>query len=146
MTKHTNESNTNVIPRDSRDLERVVLDLHADGKCGRAAAEYNLVKAGAIEVASGHVPGHLREDDVFFEHSEWKLTEVGKRASTNTLRRIILRDPPLEIALWDAMNEARDVADNCGGCEPDDPLLLEHRRLLAHLLDRGERIRAAGHI
>jgi hypothetical protein len=65
MTKHTNESNTNVIPRDSRDLERVVLDLHSDAKFGRAAAEYNLVKAGAIEVASEHVPGHLRDDDVF---------------------------------------------------------------------------------
>ena len=57
-----------------------------------------------------------------------------------------MRDPPLEIALGDAMNEARDVADNCGGCEPDDPFLLDHRRLLAHLLDRVERIRAAGHI
>ena len=146
MTKHTNESNTNVIPRDSRDLERVVLDLHADGKCGRGAAEYNLVKAGAIEVASEHVPGHLRDDDVFFEHSKWKLTELGRSASTNTLRSIILQDPPLEIALWDAMFEARDVGDNCGGCEPDDPLLLEHRRLLAHLLDRVERIRTAGHI
>ena len=80
----------------------------------------------------------------------WKSTTTSRRkgrsASTDTLRSIILQDPLLEIALWDAMNEARDVADNCGGCEPDDPLLLEHRRLLAHLLDRVERIRAAGHI
>jgi hypothetical protein len=119
------------------------LDLHSDAKCGRAAAEYNLVKAGAIEVASGHVPGHLRLDNVFFEHSEWKLTEFGKRASTAALTGIILQDPPLEIALWDAMFEARDVADNCGGCEPDDPLVLEHRRLPAHLLERVGRIRAA---
>jgi hypothetical protein len=126
------------------ELERLVLDLYSDGRCGRAAAEYNLVKAGAIEVASGHVPGHLREDDVFFEHSEWKLTELGKRASAESLTSIILRDPPLEIALWDAMNEARDVADNCGGCEPDDPLLLDHRHLLAHLLERVERIRSSG--
>jgi hypothetical protein len=51
-------------------------------------------KAGAIEVASGHVPGHLRDDDVFFEHSEWKLTEMGKRASTAALTGIILQDPP----------------------------------------------------
>ena len=90
--------------------------------------------------------GCSRDDDVFFEHSKWKLTELGRSASTDTLRSIILQDPPLEIALWDAMFEARDVGDNCGGCEPDDPLLLEHRRLLAHLLDRVERIRAAGHI
>jgi hypothetical protein len=124
-------------------LESFVLDIHADAKCGRAAAEYNLVKAGAIEVASGHVPGHLREDNVFFEHSGWKLTELGKCASEAALREVILRDPPLEIALWDALSEARDVADNCGGCKPDDSLVLNHRRILDHLLDRVERIRAA---
>jgi hypothetical protein len=139
-TSRDNKSRTD----ETIELERFVLDLHSDGKCGRAAAEYNLVKAGAIEVASGHVPGHLRDDDVFFEHSEWKLTEMGKRASTAALTGIILQDPPLEIALWDAMKEARDVADNCGGCEPDDPLLLDHRRILAHLLERVERVRAAG--
>jgi hypothetical protein len=151
MSKRTNANDRNPTSRSQNngaigELERLVLALHADGKCGRAATEYNLVKAGAIEVASEHVPGCLRDDDVFFEHSKWKLTELGRSASTNTLRSIILQDPPLEIALWDAMFEARDVGDNCGGCEPDDPLLLEHRRLLAHLLDRVERIRAAGHI
>jgi hypothetical protein len=145
MSKRTNANDRNPTSRSQNnraigELERLVLALHADGKCGRGAAEYNLVKAGAIEAASAHVPGHLREDDVFFEHSEWKLTEVGKRASTNTLRSIILQDPP------NAMFEARDVGDNCGGCEHDDPLLLDHRRLLALLLDRVERIRAAGHI
>jgi hypothetical protein len=146
MTERKNENKLNRMPRNARDLELLVLDLHADGKCGRAAAEYNLVKAGALEVASEHVPGHLRDNDVVFEHSEWKLTELGRTANTETLTGIILRDPPLEIALWDAMNEARDVGDNCGGCGPDDPLLLEHRRLLANLLDRVEHIRAAGHV
>jgi hypothetical protein len=125
-------------------LELFVLDLHADAKCGRAAAEYNLVKAGAIETSAGHVPGNLREDNVFFEHSEWKLTELGRRAGESALTEIILRDPPLEIALWDAMFAARDVADNCWDCEPDDPLVLDHRHVLDHLLDRVERIRAAG--
>ena len=149
MSKRTNANDRNPTSRSQNngaigELERLVLALHADGKCGRAAAEYNLVKAGAIEVASEHVPGCLRDDDVFFEHSKWKLTELGRSASTDTLRSIILQDPLLEIALWDAMNEARDVADNCGGCEPDDPLLLDHRRILAHLLERVERIRAAG--
>ena len=151
MSKRTNANDRNPTSRSQNngaigELERLVLALHADGKCGRAAAEYNLVKAGAIEVASERVPGCLRDDDVFFEHSAWRLTELGRSASTDTLRSIILQDPPLEIALWDAMNEARDVGDNCGGCKPDDPLLLEHRRLLADLLDRVERIRAAGHI
>jgi hypothetical protein len=144
MTKYKEDNNINSMPRNKRDLEQVVFDLHSDAKCGRAAAEYNLVKAGAIEVALGHVPGHLRDDDVFFERSEWRLTEFGRSASTTTLTGIILQDPPLEIALWDAMNEARDVADDCGGCEPDDPLLLDHRCILTHLVERVERIRAAG--
>jgi hypothetical protein len=106
MPKSNPMSHNNPTSRDNKsrtgktiELERLVLDLHADGKCGRAAAEYNLVTAGAIEVASEHVPGHLRDDDVFFEHSKWKLTELGRSASTDTLRSIILQDPPLEIAL-----------------------------------------------
>jgi hypothetical protein len=102
------------------------------------------VKAGAIEVASGHVPGHLREDDVFFEHSEWKLTELGGRAGTAPLTSIILQDPPLEIAIWDAMFEARNVANVFRGCDPNDPSLLQRRRMLAHLLERVDRVRAAG--
>jgi hypothetical protein len=48
-----------------------------------------------------------------------------------------------EIALWDAMFEARDIAESCGGCEPNDPLVLQQRDILAHLLDRVERIREA---
>ena len=58
------------------------------------------------------------------------------------LERIVLRDPPLEIALWDAKDKAADVADNCGG-EPGDPILMTHQRILAHLEKRAERIVAA---
>jgi hypothetical protein len=151
MSKRTNAYDPNLDSRSQNggaidELQQLVFDLHANGECGRAAAEYNLVKGGVIEVASEHVPGHLRDNDVFFEHSEWKLTELGRTANTEALTSIILQNPPLEIALWDAMNEARDVGDNCGGCESDDPVLLDHRRLLANLLDRVERVRAAGHI
>jgi hypothetical protein len=32
------------------ELKQFAMDLYCDGRCGRAAAEYNLVKAGAIEV------------------------------------------------------------------------------------------------
>jgi hypothetical protein len=146
-TSRNNKRRTNATTQDSAavgELKHFVMDLYCDGRCGRAAAEYNLVKAGAIEVASGHVPGHLREDDVFFARSEWKLTELGKRAGTAPLTSIILQDPPLEIALWDAMREARNVADNCGGREPDDPSVLQRRRMLAHFLERVDRVRAAG--
>jgi hypothetical protein len=100
MSKRTNANDRNPTSRSQNngaigELERLVLALHADGKCGRAATKYNLVKAGAIEVASEHVPGCLRDDDVFFEHSKWKLTELGRSASTNTLRSIILQIHPL---------------------------------------------------
>jgi hypothetical protein len=63
-------------------------------------------------------------------------------ATTAELQRIMLRDPPLEIALADMELEAEDVADNCGGCEPGDELLLEHKRILDHLRMRVERIAA----
>jgi hypothetical protein len=43
----------------------------------------------------------------------------------------------------DAKDEADDVADDCGACEPDDPILLAHQRILAHLKERVERILAA---
>jgi hypothetical protein len=116
MSNRTNTNNINKAPRSKKsgtdeargndteigELESFVLDLHADAKCGRAGAEYNLAEAYVIDVAAGHVPGHLRDDDVCFERSEWKLTEWGQCVSTALLTTIILRDPPLEIALWDA--------------------------------------------
>jgi hypothetical protein len=96
-----------------------------------------------IAVSFGHVAGEMRYGDNYWEDTRWMLTELGKRTSMAQLRRIVVRDPPLDIALRDAEDEARDVADDCGGCEPDDPDLLMHRRILAHLRDRVERIRAA---
>jgi hypothetical protein len=146
MTEPTNEDNINLMPRNTKDIELFVLDLHSDAKCGLGSGGVQSCEGGCDRGGLRTCARNLRDDDVFFEHSRWKLTEPGRSASTDTLRSIILQDPPLEIALWDAMFEARDVGDNCWGCEPDDPLLSEHRRLLAHLLDRVERIRAAGHI
>jgi hypothetical protein len=109
------------------------------------------VKAGMIEVASGHVPGHLREAEPFWESSKWKLTKSGSGASIASLTGIILQDPPLEIAA----DEARDVAGACGGCEPDDPRCdavparrrpnwLESDTKNAHLLANGSRRRYPG--
>jgi hypothetical protein len=59
------------------------------------------------------------------------------------LERIILRDPPLEIAQWDLKDEADDVAGDCGNCEAGDPVLVTHYRILAQLGMRVERILAA---
>jgi hypothetical protein len=85
----------------------------------------------------------MRDGDNSWEDTRWMVTELGKRTSMPELKRIVLRDPPLDVALRDAEEEACDVADDCGGCEPDDPILLMHERILAHLRDRVERIRAA---
>jgi hypothetical protein len=57
------------------------------------------------------------------------LTERDRRTSMTDLQHIILCDPPLEIALWDAKDEAADVAGDCGG-EPGDPILVNHQRIL----------------
>jgi hypothetical protein len=117
--------------------------LYFDAKCGHAGAEYNLERAGMIAMIFGHAAGQMRNGDNYWEDTRWMLTELGRRTSMAQLRRIVLRDPPLDVALGDAEEEARDVADDCGGCEADDPDLLMHRCILAHLRDRVERIRAA---
>ena len=117
--------------------------LYFDAKCGHAGAEYNLEREGMIAMIFGHVAGQMRNGDNYWEDTRWMVTELGKRTSMAQLRRIVLRDPPLDVALRDAEEEACDVADDCGGCEPDDPNLLMHERILAHLRDRVERIRAA---
>jgi hypothetical protein len=127
-----------------RNLEKLILRLYWDAKCGRAAAEYNLKEAGKIEMLSGHVAGQMRDGDNFWDDCRWTVTERGRSTGMAELELIILRDPPLEIALWDAKDEAADVADGCGGgCEPRDPFLLKHQRILAHLEKRAERILAA---
>ena len=124
-----------------RKLDELISRLYYDAKCGRAAAEYNLENAGMIEMISGHVAGQMRDGDNFWDDCRWTLTERGKRTSMADLQRIIMRDPPLEIALWDAKDEGADVADNCGG-EPGDPILVTHQRILAYLEKRAERILA----
>jgi hypothetical protein len=117
-------------------------DLYYDLKCGNGAAECNLEAAGMIEMIFGHVAGKLRFGDNPWTDGRWTLTERGVHSSIVDLKRIMLRDPPLEIAMSDAELEADDVADNCGGCEPDDELLLFHRCILESLRVRAERIAA----
>jgi hypothetical protein len=124
-------------------IDELISRLYWDAKCGRAAAEYNLKKAGMIEMMSGHVAGQMRDGDNFWDDCRWTLTKRGRCTSMADLQRIILCDPPLEIAKWDAKDEAADVAGGCGGCEPGDPILVAHQRILAHLDKRAERILAA---
>ena len=109
---------------------------------GYGAAEYNLANAGMIEMIFGHTAGKYHKDENTWTDGRWTLTQLGRQASMAELERIIVQDPPLEIALADAELEAEDVADNCGGCEPGDELLLEHKRILDYLRRRVERIAA----
>jgi hypothetical protein len=124
-------------------LDELISRLYWDAKCGRAAAEYNLEKAGIIDMISGHVAGQMHDGDNFWDDLRWTVTKRCGRTSTADLQCIILRDPPLEIALWDAKDEAADVAGGCGGCEPGDLFLLKHQRILGHLEKRAEHILAA---
>jgi len=117
--------------------------LYFDARCGHAAAEYNLEQAGMIEMIQAHVSGKMGEGDNGWGDCRWLLTERGRRTSMANLQRIMLRDPPLAIAQADVKDEASDVADDCGGCDPGEPDLMQHYRILAHLLMRAERILAA---
>jgi hypothetical protein len=120
----------------------LMLDLYFDAKCGLGAAEYNLEKAGMIRMIQQHVAGESRDGDNGWTDLRWTLTERGRRASVADLSDIMLRDPPLKIALSDADLEAADVANNCGNCPPGDKYLRIHKRILAHLKMRIQRIRS----
>ena len=76
--------------------------LYFDAKCGHAGAEYNLEREGMIAMIFGHVAGQMRNGDNYWEDTRWMVTELGKRTSMAQLRRIVLHDPPLEVALRDA--------------------------------------------
>jgi hypothetical protein len=121
-------------------IDRLISRLYWEAKCGRAAAEFNLKEAGMIKMTSGHIAGQMRDGDNFWDDCRWTVTERGRCTSMADLQRIIVRDPPLEIALWDAKDEATDVAGGCGGCQTGDPILAAHQRILLHLEKRVERI------
>jgi hypothetical protein len=91
-------------------IDKLISRLYWDAKCGRAAAEYNLQKAGMIEMIFGHVAGQMRDGDNFWDDCRWTSTERGRSTSMADLQRIVLSDPPLDIALWDAQDEAADAA------------------------------------
>jgi hypothetical protein len=125
-----------------RKISDLMSHLYFDAKCGQAAAEYNLEKAGMIEMIFDQVAGEMRVGDNYWNDIRWMLTELGRRTKLTELRSIILRDPPLEIAVRDAEDEATDISGR--RAEPVffgvDTVTL-HERILAHLDERVERIR-----
>ena len=116
-------------------------DLFYTGQVGWAAAEYNLEKAGLIEMIYGYCAGQISFErlDNYWCDCRWTLTSRGRRASMVRLERVMLRDPPLEVAELDAELEASDVATDCGGRDVDDPWLAIHRRILVNLDRRAEK-------
>jgi hypothetical protein len=118
--------------------------LFFSSKVGWAAAEFNLEEAGLIEMIQGHRAGLLREGvDNGWCDLRWTLTDRGRRARPARLERVMLRDPPLWVAEWDAEDEANDVATDCGGCDVDDPILAIHRRNSINLDKRAEALTKA---
>jgi hypothetical protein len=128
--------------RNARD--RAVSDLQSSlyhsARVGWAASEYNLEKAGMIEMIHGYHAGVMLNTDAYWDDLRWTLTDRGRRASDGQLERVMLRDPPLEIAEWDAEDEANDVAGDFGGCDIDSPTLAKHKRISINLDRRAERI------
>jgi hypothetical protein len=77
-----------------------------------------------IEMIQGHA-GVLLPGDSYRGTFRWTLTDRGRRA--------ILRDPPLEIAEWDAEDDLRRY-------DIGDPTLAFHRRISINLNKRAERL------
>jgi hypothetical protein len=121
---------------------KLMFDLYFSGRLGLAAAEYNLEKAGLIEMIQGHRAGRMLPNgrDNWWGDCRWTLTQTGKRVSTARLGHAMLRDPPEEIGEWDAEAEANHVAADCADCEVNDLWLAIYRRISVSLDDRAERI------
>jgi hypothetical protein len=61
--------------KDDNSVEKLMLDLVYGGHVGWAAAEFNLVQAGLIEMIQGHQPGLMREGD-----NGWMQISAGAHA------------------------------------------------------------------
>jgi hypothetical protein len=130
-------------------LEMLMSDLVYAGHAGWAAAEYNLVKAGLIEMAHGHVSGLMRKEHNYWCDLRRTLTKRGRRTSAARFERVMKADPPLWIAEQDAEEEAHDYRRLAE--ELDDPRVhtdrddeewvARHLRVSIELDKRAERIR-----
>ena len=67
--------------KDDNSVEKLMLDLVYGGHAGWAAAEFNLVEAGLIEMIQGHQPGLMREGDNGWMDLRWTLTDLGRQGS-----------------------------------------------------------------
>jgi hypothetical protein len=70
---------------------KLMLDLVYGGHAGWAAAEFNLVEAGLIEMIQGHQPGLMREGDNGWMDVRWTLTDLGRRTRKGRFELEIMR-------------------------------------------------------
>jgi len=94
--------------KDDNSVEKLMLDLVYGGHAGWAAAEFNLVEAGLIEMIQGHQPGLIREGDNGWMDLRWTLTDLGRRTRKARFELVMKVDPPLWAAEQDAEAEAQD--------------------------------------
>jgi hypothetical protein len=127
--------------KDDNSVEELMLDLVYGGHTGWAAAEFNVVEAGLIEMIQGHQPGLMREGDNGWMDLRWTLTDLGRRTRKARFELIIKADPPLWVAEQDAEEEAQDYHQNFADSDPDDYWAAIHRHMSIRLDNRAERIR-----
>jgi hypothetical protein len=127
--------------KDDNSVEKLMLDLVFGGHAGWAAAEFNLVEAGLIEMIQGHQPGLMREGDNGWMDVRWTLTDLGRRTRKARFELVMKADPPLWAAEQDAEAEAQDYQQNFADGDPDDYWTAIHRHMSIRLDKRAERIR-----
>jgi hypothetical protein len=118
----------------------LMMDLVYAGETGWATAEFNLAKAGLIEMIQGHQPGVMRKDDNGWMDLRWTLTDLGWRTHKTRLVLVMKSDPPLWVAEQDAEEEAKDYQQTFADADPDDYWAPIHRQMSNKLDDRAERI------
>jgi hypothetical protein len=127
--------------KDDNSVEKLMLDLVYGGHAGWAAAEFNLVEAGLIEMIQGHQPCLMREGDNAWMDLRWTLTDLGRRTRKARFELVMKSDPPLWAAEQDAEEEAQDYQQNFADGDPDDYWTAIHRHMSIRLDKRAERIR-----
>jgi hypothetical protein len=122
-------------------LATLMADLVYAGHAGWAAAEFNLVKTGLIEMIQGHVAGLMRKDDNYWCDLRWTLTDRGRSTRAARFERVMKADPPLWVAEQDAEEEAHDYRRLAEELDGDEEWVARHRHMSIKLEKRAERIR-----
>jgi hypothetical protein len=145
LSRHKTEVDTSVSVKErdawerNQALDKLMLDLVYAGETGWATAEFNLAKAGLIEMIQGHEPGLMREGDNGWADLRWTLSDLGRRTRKARLERVMKADPPLWVAEQDADEEAQDYQQTFAH-DPDSYWAATHRYMSNNLDKRAERI------